>query len=86
MGIEQGWPTRKPWTRKWLIENIGDAVPAGAIAEATEVGGSVASDAWWVGENEPWGFPLSDAAIDWIELGANGKRPKLADFVPASTS
>jgi len=39
-------------------------------------GGAVATDAWWVGENGPTGFHLSDAAIDWIEEVANGETPE----------
>jgi hypothetical protein len=33
------------------------------------------TNAWWVGENGPNGFYLSDAGIDWIETVANGEAP-----------
>jgi hypothetical protein len=36
----------------------------------------LATDAWWVGENGPTGFHLSDAAIDWIEEVANRETPE----------
>ena len=76
MNIDQWWPKLKPSTRAWLVENNGDAVPAEVVAEIASVGGPVASDAWWVGQNGPSGFYLSDAATDWIEAVANGEVPE----------
>ena len=62
-------------TRDWLIANNGDALPAWVIAEITRAGGSVGTDAWWVGQDGATGFSLSDAAVDWIEEVANGETP-----------
>lgn len=75
MSIEQWWPKLKPSTQNWLIENNGDAVPAETLAEIEDAGGSVASGAWWVGENGPSGFYFSDEAVDWIEAVGNGETP-----------
>jgi hypothetical protein len=76
MSIEQWWPKLKPSTRKWLIENNGDAVSPEVVAEITQAGGPIASDAWWVGRNGPSGFYFSDEAVDWIEAVANGEMPE----------
>lgn len=76
MSIEQWWPKVTPSTREWLTENNGDAVPAEILAEVVAAGGSIASDAWWVGETGPAGFFLSDEACDWIEAVANGEEPE----------
>lgn len=56
MSMEEWWPKLKPSTREWLIEHNGDAVPAEALAEIAEAGGSVATGPWWVGGNGPSGF------------------------------
>jgi hypothetical protein len=74
--FEQWWPKLKPSTREWLVENNGDAVQAELVVEITEAGGSVASDAWWVGESGPSGFYFSDEATDWIEAVGNGEAPE----------
>lgn len=76
MSLEAWWPSLRPETRDWVIANNGDAVPDWIIEEITRVGGPVTSEAWWVGENGPAGFYLSDAATDWIEAVANGETPK----------
>jgi len=76
MSIEQWWPKLKPSTREWLVENNGDVVPVDIVAEITDAGGSVASDAWWVGESSPSGFNFADEAADWIEAVANGEAPE----------
>lgn len=55
MSTEQWWPKVKPSTREWLIGNNGDAVPAGIVAEVAAAGGSITSDAWWVGQIGPTG-------------------------------
>ena len=73
--MEMWWPRLRQETRDWLIANNGDAVPTSVIEDITRAGGSIVSDAWWVGENGPAGFYLSDAAIDWIEEVANGETP-----------
>ena len=67
MPIETWWPLLQPDTRRWLIDNNGDVVPAPILDEITRVAGPVTADTWWVGENGPSGFQLSDAAVDWIE-------------------
>ena len=76
MSIEHWWPKLKPSTQKWLIENNGDAVSSDVVAEITQVGGVITSDAWWVGESGPSGFYLSDEAVDWVEAVANGEVPE----------
>ncbi len=76
VSIEQWWPTLQPSTREWLIANNGDAVPAPIVEEIAQAGGAITSEAWWVGQNGPSGFYLSDAAIDWIEEIANGETPQ----------
>ncbi|WP_254678967.1 hypothetical protein [Arthrobacter sp. 24S4-2] len=76
MSIEQWWPKLKPSTQAWLIKNNGDAVPAVMVAEITNAGGTVATDAWWVGHSGRSGFYFSDEAVDWIEAVGNGETPK----------
>ena len=76
MNIDQWWPKLKPSTRAWLIENNGDVLPAEVAAEIASVGGSVSSDASWVGQSGPSGSYLSDVATDWIEAVANGEVPE----------
>jgi len=44
------------------------------LAKIVAAGGSLTSDAWWIGEEGPDGFYLSDEAIDWIEATANGEK------------
>lgn len=75
MRIEQWWPNLKPRTRDWLIANAGAAVPAGIVAEISHAGGSISSDAWWVGEAGPSGFFISEDAADWIKELTNGEDP-----------
>jgi len=75
--LEEWWPRVSQRTRDWLIANNGDAVTAPVIEEITRVAGSVATDAWWVGQNGPTGVYLSDEAVDWIEEVANGEMPDL---------
>ena len=76
MSIEHWWPKLKPSTQKWLIENNGDAVSPDVVAEITQVGGVITSDAWWVGRTGPLGFYFSDEAVDWIEAVGNGEVPE----------
>ena len=75
MNIEEWWPKLKPSTRKWLMDNNGDRVPAEIVADITEAGVSITSNAWWVGESGSSGFYLSDDACDWIEAVANHEQP-----------
>ena len=75
MSLEMWWPLLQPETRDWLIANNGDALSTAVLDDIARVGGSVPSDAWWVGQNGPNGFHLSDAGIDWIEAVANGEVP-----------
>ena len=76
MSLEIWWPLLHPETRDWLIANNGDALSKLVLDDIARVAGSVPSDAWWVGENGPAGFYLSDAGIDWIEEVANGEAPQ----------
>ncbi|MEO6142872.1 MAG: hypothetical protein ABIP19_02745 [Dermatophilaceae bacterium] len=76
MSMEMWWPTLLPETQDWLVAHNGEALPSSVIQEITQAAGSVTSDAWWVGQNGPTGFYLSDAAIDWIEEVANGEMPE----------
>lgn len=73
--MEMWWPKLKPATQDWLIANNGDVVTVSVVEEITRVGGSITSDAWWVGQHGPSGFYLSDAAVDWIDEVANGEIP-----------
>ena len=66
MSLEIWWPLLQPDTREWLIANNGDAVSRPVLDDITRVGGPASTDAWWVGENGPNGFYLSDAGIDWM--------------------
>ena len=77
--IEQWWPRLPQEARDWLIANNGDVVPASVVDEITRAGGQVATDAWWVGENGPAGFSLSDPAVDWVEAVANDETPDAPD-------
>jgi hypothetical protein len=74
--IEDWWPRLSQVTRDWLIANNGDAVPVSVTEEIARAGGFVATDAWWVGQNGPAGFYLSDDAVDWIEQVANRETPQ----------
>ena len=58
MSMEVWWPRLRQETRDWLIANNGDALPAWVIAEITRAGGSVGTDAWWVGQDGATGFSL----------------------------
>jgi hypothetical protein len=75
MSLEIWWPLLQPEIRDWLIANNGDALSTAVLDDIARVAGSVPSEAWWVGENGPSGFQLSDAGIDWIEAVANGEVP-----------
>lgn len=75
MSLQTWWPRLPQETRDWLIDNNGDALPAFVVEDITRAGGSVATDAWWVGEHGPTGCYLSDAAVDWIDEVANGETP-----------
>jgi hypothetical protein len=74
--LEEWWPRLSQASRDWLIANNGDAVPSAVTEEIARAGGSVAADAWWVGQTGPDGCYLSDEAVDWIEEVANGELPE----------
>ena len=74
--MEDWWPRLSQESRDWLIANNGDAVPASVTEEITLAGGSLATDAWWVGQNGPTRFYQSDEAVDWIDEVANGEVPQ----------
>ena len=69
------WESLEPGAKEWLIEHNGEAVPDDILAGIVAAGGAVASDAWWVGEEGPDGFYLSDEAVDWIETVGNEEAP-----------
>lgn len=75
MSLEAWWPLLQSDTRDWLIANNGDALATAILDDIARVGGPLPADAWWVGDNGPDGFYLSDAGIDWIETVANGEVP-----------
>jgi hypothetical protein len=75
MSLETWWPLLQPETRDWLIANNGDALSNAVLDDIARVGGPVPTDAWWVGENGPNGFHLSDAGVDWVEAVANEEVP-----------
>ena len=74
--LEEWWPRLTQDARDWLIANNGDALAASVIDEITRAGGSVTTNAWWVGQDGPTGFYLSDEAVDWVEAVANGEVPE----------
>src|SRR5664279_3404193 len=76
MSLEIWWPLLQQESRDWLIANNGDALSTPVLDDIARVGGPVPWDAWWVGENGPNGFYLSDAGIDWIEAVASGEVPE----------
>ena len=65
------WETLDPDAKEWLIDHNGEAVTDDVLAAIRAAGGDVASGAWWIGEDGPDGFFLSDEAVDWIESAAN---------------
>ncbi len=73
MEIIEWWPKLDADARAWLVAHNGEAVAPDVLLEIVAAGGSVTSDAWWVGESGPDGFFLSDEAVDWIEATANGE-------------
>lgn len=75
MDIVEWWPRIAEQSREWLIAHNGEEVRSDIVLEVAAVGGVVASDAWWVGEDGPTGYFLSDRAVDWIEATANGEEP-----------
>jgi hypothetical protein len=75
MSLEAWWPLLDLETRDWLIANNGDALSTQVLDDIARVSGPLPPDAWWLGENGPDGFYLSDEGIDWIEAAANGEVP-----------
>lgn len=73
MQIIEWWPRLDSEARAWLIAHNGESVTPEVLVQIVAAGGSVTSDAWWVGETAPDGFFLSDEAVDWIEAEANGE-------------
>ena len=74
MDIDKWWPLLEPATRKWLIQNNGDAVRPDVLEQITAVAGPAAG-ASWAGDDGEGGFALSDDAVDWVEAAANGESP-----------
>lgn len=75
MGIEQWWMQLDEPTQQWLINNNGDMVSPGVLAEIVAVAGPPTTDCNWAGDDDSEGFMLSDGAVDWIEAAANGEVP-----------
>ncbi|GAA3200155.1 hypothetical protein [Microbacterium terregens] len=65
------WPLLDGDAQAWLIAHNGDAVSTEVLSKIVAAGGSLTSDAWWIGEAGTEGFYLSDEAVDWIEATAN---------------
>lgn len=63
MNIDVWWPKLQRDSRRWLIENNGDAVRPDIVDEIVRAGGTFT------------GPYLSDDAVDWVEAVANGERP-----------
>ena len=68
------WPEIDPATRDWLTAHNGEALPEDVLSKIIAAGGTLASDAWWIGEEGADGIYLSDEAVDWIETVANDER------------
>ncbi len=75
MSLEVWWPLLQQESRDWLVAHNGEALSTLVLDDLARVGGPVPSEGWWVGENGPNGFYLSDAGIDWVEAVANGEVP-----------
>ena len=73
MNTIESWPNLDADARAWLIEHNGEAIAADVMIKIAAAGGDVASNAWWIGEQNPEGIYLSDEAVDWIEATANGE-------------
>lgn len=73
MQIIEWWPKLDSDAQAWLVGHNGEAVSPQVLAKIIAAGGSVTSNAWWVGKGSPDGFYLSDEAVDWIEAEANGE-------------
>jgi hypothetical protein len=73
MGIEQWWMQLDEPTQQWLINNNGDVVSPGVLAEIVAVAGPPTTDSNWAGDDDSEGFMLSDVAVDWVEAAANGE-------------
>ncbi|MDL5353126.1 hypothetical protein [Microbacterium sp. zg-YB36] len=70
MEIMEWWPKLDPDTKAWLIAHNGEALSPEVMSKIASAGGSMTSNAWWVGESGSDGFFLSDEAVDWIEAAA----------------
>ena len=71
MEIIEWWRRLDSDAKEWLIAHNGEAISPEVLKNIITAGGSVTSDARWVGESGPDGFFLSDEAVDWIETAAN---------------
>jgi hypothetical protein len=67
------WPHLGSSAKEWLVAHNGEPISADVLTEIVAAGGELSSDAWWIGEEGPDGFYLSDEAVDWIEATANGE-------------
>lgn len=73
MQMIEWWPNLDADAQGWLVAHNGDAVSAEVLTKIVAAGGFVTSNAWWVRQDGPEGFYLSDEAVDWIEATANGE-------------
>lgn len=71
MTLELWWPRLSVETRRWLVANNGDAVPAPLRAEIEAAGGPAVSDEWWSEQEGSPGLCMPDEVTDWIEELAN---------------
>jgi hypothetical protein len=71
MEMIEWWPKLDSDAQGWLVAHNGEAVAPDVVTKIEAAGGSVDSNAWWVGESGPDAFFLSDEAVDWIEAAAN---------------
>lgn len=69
MQILEWWPKLDSDAKAWLIAHNGESVAPEVLSKITA--GTVTTNTWWVGEDGPDGFYLSDEAVDWIETVAN---------------
>lgn len=73
MEIMQWWPKLDSDTRAWLIAHNGEAVAPEVLSKIVTAGGYLNSRGWWIGTSGSDGFYLSDKAVDWVEMRANGE-------------
>jgi hypothetical protein len=68
MDIDEWWPLLDAEARNWLALSHGDVVPDEILERIVLVGGTVATDTWWIQSRSADGFRLSAQAIEWISM------------------